>query len=91
MVELLKALDELLAIAQRGGSVDEGADYIAEKLPDELVEFLDRPDWFEMLAGFVPKVRPFEQWMRDAVALVDFEDAPEDGPAQAPAAPGAQA
>lgn len=73
---LQKALDDLIAMAKAGKTTDDGADFIAEHLPDELIDFLEMPTWFDILSGFVPQVRDHEAWLRECVAKLD-EPGPE--------------
>jgi hypothetical protein len=87
MGELLKQLNDLLAMAASGKPATEGGAIIADKLPDELLDFLERPDCVDMLIALVPAAGAHRQWLIDAVTEANrILDEPED---EAPA-PGAQ-
>jgi hypothetical protein len=74
-------MQQLLAMAASGEPVENGAEFIADKLPDELLQYLDLPNWFDILASFAPDVRTHEQWIRDAKARADeMLNEDEDGP-----------
>lgn len=75
-------MQQLLAMAAGGEPVENGAEFIADKLPDELLQYLDLPNWFDILASFAPDVRAHEQWIRDAKARADemLNEVDEDTP-----------
>jgi hypothetical protein len=78
MQELLDALQHLLSLAVAGRPPQEGADFMADKLPDEVLDLLEVPNWFEALSTFQPQVKPHEAWIRDAVELMFEDDAADD-------------
>jgi hypothetical protein len=89
MQTLNQALAELLAMHDRGESAEAGSDFLAIHLPEEILELLDLPNWFELLSQFAPQVAPHEAWIREAVALLDVDPGePEGGaPGASPEAP----
>jgi hypothetical protein len=78
MGDLLKALNELMAMASQGKPAIEGGEVIADKIPDEMLEFLERPDCVDMLIAFVPNAASQRQWLIDAVTeanrILDMDD-----------------
>jgi hypothetical protein len=58
--------------------VDKAADFVYDKLPDDLVEIMLLDNWFDLLSGFAPGVKPHEDWLRQvrdkAIAMFDVED-----------------
>jgi hypothetical protein len=65
---------------------DKAADFVYDKLPDDLIEIMLLDNWFELLSGFAPAVKPHEDWLRQvrdkAMAMFEIEDEaePEDAP-----------
>jgi hypothetical protein len=87
MNEMVKAFTELLAIAQAGKPASEGAEFIADKLPDELLEFIERPDCVDMVIALQPQAEPYRAWLADAVKQAIpllFEDEPAPDATSAP-------
>lgn len=62
------ALQGLLQLKERGEPATAGGQYIAEKLPDELLPYLDLPNWFDIARNFAPELAPHEAWVREATA-----------------------
>lgn len=80
----LKALVDM-AVAK--DPVSKAAQFVAEKLPDDLLDMMELPAWFEMLASVAPEVRSHREYItavRDA-ALTLLDD-PDDSEAEAPKA-----
>lgn len=77
-------LQQLIAIADKGESPEVGGEYIADKLPDEIIEYLDLPNWFEILASFAPDVKRHEAWIvaakNHADVLLTAEDDNQESP-----------
>lgn len=75
-------LAALFVLAEKGGSVEVGAELIAEKLPDELLDLMELPTWFEMLLQIEPKAAAHQAWLtaaRDrALVLLEEPEEPED-------------
>lgn len=94
--ELMASLVALVSLANINASPQAGAEIVYEKLPDELIELLERDDWFALFSRVLPpNLQPavmarrewFEQ-VRGAVMQMLAEDAAED---QAQASPQAKA
>lgn len=62
------ALQGLLQLKEQGEPATAGGRYIAEKIPDELLPYLDLPNWFDIARNFAPELAPHEAWVRDATA-----------------------
>ena len=60
--------------------VHEGAAFVYEKLPDDLIEIMALENWFDLLSGVAPEVKPHEKWFKDVreMALGKFETGDEE-------------
>ena len=73
-------LRALVDMAKNKDPVPKAAQFVYEKLPDDLLDMMELPAWFEMLASVAPEVRDHKDYItqvRDA-ALALLND-PEDG------------
>jgi hypothetical protein len=61
-------LAALLALKNQGGTVEQGGEFIAEKIPDELLPYLDLPNWFDILCRYAPELAPHGEWVKAATA-----------------------
>jgi hypothetical protein len=76
-------IEDLLQLAIDGKPASEGGAVIHEKLPDELLAFMDHRYWFEMVAMRFPIIKPHEKWLREAKAEADkLFDSDDEGPAE---------
>jgi hypothetical protein len=66
MLKLRGYLKQLVILAEQKKSTDDGAKMIYDVLPDELVEIMLLPNWFELLMAVAPEVKPHEVWMRES-------------------------
>jgi len=66
MLKLRGYLKQLVILAESKKTTDEGAKMIYDVLPDELVEIMLLPNWFELLLAVAPEVKPHEVWMRES-------------------------
>jgi hypothetical protein len=84
IIKLKAYLKTLTDMAVALTPVDKAADFVYDKLPDDLVEIMLLDNWFELLSGFAPAVKPHEDWLRQvrdkAMAMFEIEDEaePED-------------
>ncbi|NBR70969.1 MAG: hypothetical protein EBT75_02550 [Proteobacteria bacterium] len=79
MIQLKGYLKTLLSMAQKNKSVQDGSDFVFQKLPDELVELMALDNWFELLEMVSADATQHRAWLtqvRDH-ALARF-DAPEE-------------
>lgn len=73
-------LRALVDMAKNKDPVPKAAQFVYEKLPDDLLEMMELPAWFEMLASVAPEVRDHKDYItqvRDAALALLNE--PEDG------------
>lgn len=63
---------QLIQMQAAGDSTEKAAEFLLSKLPDDFIEYLRLPTWFEILAQFAPAVSAHRQWLTDvrAAALV---------------------
>jgi hypothetical protein len=82
IIKLKAYLKTLTDMAVALTPVDKAADFVYDKLPDDLIEIMLLDNWFDLLSGFAPGVKPHEEWLRQvrdkAMAMFDVEDEPED-------------
>ena len=79
VIQLKGYLKTLLSMAQKNKSVQDGSDFVFQKLPDELVELMALDNWFELLEMVSADATQYRAWLtqvRDH-ALGRF-DAPEE-------------
>lgn len=80
--------------ADRGESVDDTAKWLADKAPEEVIDMLEAPIWFDLLIESLPtlaveitKRRDWFTKLRDAVLVDVYADDPEPAAAAAKPAP----
>lgn len=79
-------LMQLLELAAKDAPIETGAEFIADKLPDELLQFVELPNWFEILSKFAPQCNAHKAWLtlaRDRAIVLLNEDDSGDEPAPA--------
>jgi len=77
IVKLKGYLTSLINLAVKNETIEIGAKYVYDNLPDDLIELMELPNWFELLSGVSPEVKKHEVWLqkvRDS-ALKLFDDA----------------
>jgi hypothetical protein len=70
-------LGKLVEMAQAGKPIEEGAQFVADNLPDDLLSYLPLPNIMDILGAANPRVREHEAWMlavRDRAVLILAED-----------------
>jgi hypothetical protein len=81
IIKLKAYLKTLTDMAVALTPVDKAADFVYDKLPDDLIEIMLLDNWFELLSGFSPAVKPHEAWLRQvrdaAMAMFEIEDETE--------------
>ena len=86
IIKLKAYLKTLTDMAIDATPIEKAADFVYDKLPDDLIEIMLLDNWFELLSGFAPAVKPHEAWLRKvrdaAMAMFEIEDEaePEDAP-----------
>jgi hypothetical protein len=77
-------LSALVDMATKVVPVEKTAEFVVDKLPDELLEIMELPNWFEQLAAVAPEVKNHEEYLRKvrdlALSMLEFEDDGEDDP-----------
>ena len=81
IIKLKAYLKTLTDMAVALTPVDKAADFVYDKLPDDLIEIMLLDNWFELLSGFAPAVKPHEAWLRQvrdkAMTMFEIEDEDE--------------
>ena len=82
--KLRSYLSALVDFAVKLAPAETTAQFVVDKLPDELIEIMELPNWFEQLAQVAPEVQKHEEYLRKvrdlALSMIDYEDEPEDDP-----------
>lgn len=80
--KLRSYLSALVDFAVKLAPPETTAQFVVDKLPDELIEIMELPNWFEQLAQVAPEVQKHEEYLRKvrdlALSMIDYEDEPED-------------
>ncbi len=80
MIKLRGYLKSLVDMAKANKPIPESAEWVYDKLPDELIEIMALDNWFELLCAVGGEIKDHKEWttkVRDA-ALKLFDDSPED-------------
>jgi hypothetical protein len=84
LFKLRAYLSALVDMATKVVPVEKTAEFVVDKLPDELLEIMELPNWFEQLAAVAPEVKNHEAYLRQvrdlALSMLEFEDEGEDEP-----------
>lgn len=70
-IMIMGNIDTLCRMADAGIDPQKGGEYIADNLPDDLLDHLEHPQWFELVSGIFPQLKPREQWIRAAKEHAD--------------------
>lgn len=77
-------LSALVDFAVKLAPAEKAAEFVVDKLPDEMLEIMELPNWFEQLAAVAPEVQKHEEYLRRvrdlALSMLDFEDEGEEAP-----------
>lgn len=76
LLKLRGYLKTLVDHAEKGTPVPDCATFVYEKLPDELIDLMELPTWFDLLAAVAPEVKAHKDYLtqvRDA-AMKMFTD-----------------
>jgi len=84
LFKLRAYLSALVDMATKVVPVEKTAEFVVDKLPDELLEIMELPNWFEQLAAVAPEVKNHEEYLRKvrdlALSMLEFEDDAEEDP-----------
>jgi len=77
MIKLKSYLKTLVDMAIKLTPVDLAAEFVYEKIPDDLIEIMALDNWFDLLAAVAPDVKEHREWLQKVrdKALSMFEDA----------------
>lgn len=71
-------LSALVDFAVKLAPPEKAAEFVVDKLPDELLEIMELPNWFEQLSAVAPEVVKHEEYLqkvRDlALSMIDYDD-----------------
>ncbi|NBO26893.1 MAG: hypothetical protein EBU96_08920 [Actinobacteria bacterium] len=82
MIKLKSYLKTLVDMAVKVTPVDLAAEFVYEKIPDDLIEIMALDNWFDLLAAVAPDVKDHKEWLQKVrdKALSMFEDAETEQP-----------
>jgi len=60
----------LIAMAAKDSDTDSAAELVYEHAPDEIIDMLENPAWFEVLSTVEAKVKPHKAWFEKVAAKV---------------------
>jgi hypothetical protein len=82
LFKLRAYLSALVDMATKAIPPEKTAEFVVDKLPDELLEIMELPNWFEQLTAVAPEVKNHEAYLRQvrdlALGMLEFEDEGED-------------
>jgi hypothetical protein len=82
LFKLRAYLSALVDMATKAIPPEKTAEFVVDKLPDEMLEIMELPNWFEQLAAVAPEVKNHEVYLRQvrdlALGMLEFEDEGED-------------
>ena len=69
----------LCDMASKNETIAAGAQYVFDKIPDDLIEIMELDNWFDLFATVAPMVKPHEAWLRQVRdAALKLFDEPEN-------------
>ena len=76
-IKLKSYLKTLIDLAVKKTPVDTAAEFVYEKIPDELIEIMALDNWFDLLSFVAPDVKDHKEWLQQVrdTALAMFEEA----------------
>lgn len=77
LLKLRGYLKTLVGYAERSAPVAEAAQFVYEKLPDDLIDMMELPTWFELLGAVAPEVKAHQAYLtqvRDQALSLFNED-----------------
>lgn len=90
--KLRRTLEMLVAMAECGDEIDDGAEVVYMHCPDELLDHLGHDQWWPLLMQFAPGVEAHQEWftkVRDRViAMMADDDAQGDDDSKSTPSPG---
>lgn len=82
VIKLKSYLKTLIDLAIKKTSVEQGAEFVYEKIPDDLIEIMALDNWFDLLTFVAPDVKEHKEWLQQVrdKALAMFEEAEAEQP-----------
>ena len=76
-IKLKSYLKTLIDLAVKKTPVTTAAEFVYEKIPDELIEIMALDNWFDLLSFVAPDVKDHKEWLQQVrdTALAMFEEA----------------
>jgi hypothetical protein len=76
-IKLKSYLKTLIDLAVKKTPVTTAAEFVYEKIPDELIEIMALDNWFDLLLFVAPDVKDHREWLQQVrdTALAMFEEA----------------
>jgi hypothetical protein len=80
ILQLKAYLKTLIGYALKDAPKEKAAQFVYDKLPDEIVELLGLDNWFELLIEVAPEAKPHEAYLTEVreKALAMFDDADDE-------------
>lgn len=69
--ELRQSVELLCKMAAAKQPATKGGQLIYERMPDEMLDYMESENWFDLVAQVFPIIRPHEAWLREAKAEAD--------------------
>ena len=81
-IKLKSYLKTLIDLAVKKTPVTTAAEFVYEKIPDELIEIMALDNWFDLLSFVAPDVKDHREWLQQVrdKALAMFEEAETEQP-----------
>ena len=81
-IKLKSYLKTLIDLAVKKTPVDTAAEFVYEKIPDELIEIMALDNWFDLLSFVASDVKDHKEWLQQVrdKALAMFEEAETEQP-----------
>jgi hypothetical protein len=82
MIKLKSYLKTLIDLAVKKTPVEEAAEFVYVKIPDDLIEIMALDNWFDLLTFVAPDVKEHREWLQQVRdrALAMFEEAEAEQP-----------
>jgi hypothetical protein len=80
LLQLKAYLKTLIGYASKDAPKEKAAQFVYDKLPDEIVELLALDNWFDLLIEVAPEAKPHEKYLTEVreKALAMFDDADDE-------------
>jgi len=77
-LKLRSYLKTMTDMAEANKTIAEGAEFVCNKLPDDLIEIMLLDNWYTLLSAAAPEVAKHEKWVKTvrdaAIEMFDIED-----------------